>query len=240
MTHKNKIDCSLNIKNFLWISNILYFIPSRKFSNQPQWVFRSLSKHRKPKRKSYRILLVSKYAKSINYMKGKSLVRVSYWYSLSRRPIGPRSTIWLVTYQKFRYLKLGGDKGHLTRDDLRSCGLESNPLGDRLIGTRAIRTRISDKCRPSCPSVAPWWKICLYLLNLMILIWMWILKLVHFTNSVWSLRIFSRPRTKHKKLTLILGTRSKLMSHKGSSEVIGTVYDLFKSVKGNFYFQFVW
>merc|ERR1712131_214533 len=32
-----------------------------------------------------------------------------------------------------RFLKLGGEKGHLTRDDLRNCGLESNPLGDRLI-----------------------------------------------------------------------------------------------------------
>ena len=37
----------------------------------------------------------------------------------------------------FRFLKLGGDKGHLTRDDLRNCGLESNPLGDRLIGFRS-------------------------------------------------------------------------------------------------------
>ena len=37
----------------------------------------------------------------------------------------------------FRFLKLGGDKGHLTRDDLRNCGLESNPLGDRLIGIRS-------------------------------------------------------------------------------------------------------
>ena len=38
----------------------------------------------------------------------------------------------------FRFLKLGGEEGHLTRDDLRSCGLESNPLGDRLIGIRSL------------------------------------------------------------------------------------------------------
>ena len=40
------------------------------------------------------------------------------------------------TVSFFRFLKLGGDKGHLTRDDLRNSGLESNPLGDRLIGIR--------------------------------------------------------------------------------------------------------
>ena len=42
-----------------------------------------------------------------------------------------------TTVSFFRFLKLGGDKGHLTRDDLRNCGLESNPLGDRLIGIRS-------------------------------------------------------------------------------------------------------
>ena len=39
-------------------------------------------------------------------------------------------------------MKLGGEKGHLTRDDLRSCGLESNPLGDRLIGTRSCSVSV--------------------------------------------------------------------------------------------------